>query len=341
MADEIIQKEKADIVYMGRQLIVDPETANKYFNGKLDDIKHCIGCQISCGGICVLNPYDRHNNKELVATTAPKKVVILGGGIAGMEAARILTLRGHKVELYEKSDKLGGLIPVVAAEYKKEEFMNIVTYLTTQLEKMNIPVHLNKELSKEEILAKNPDVIAFAIGTEDTIPVKFEGKQNVITQEEAIMKTKPIGKNVVIWGLDTYWRGGVETAITLREQGYNIMALAGKEKAVAGILLGMNRLTGRLTWIYRYIKDNKVRVIPQAKLEDVTDETVLITDSDGKEYNIEADTLVYCGSRFSKRKTIEKQFDGVDPIVEFLGDCKQPRDIQAAIKDAHDFARNL
>ena len=340
MADQFIQEGKADIIYMGRQLIVDPETPNKFFNGQTDDIKHCLGCLVSCGRVCVLNPYERHNYKELVPAEEPKKIAIIGGGIAGMELAHVAKLRGHEVELYEKSDKLGGLMHILAAEYKKEQFMNIVKFQKSQLKKLNIPIHLSKELSNDEIKGLDCDVLVFAVGTEAVIPVKFEGRANVLTQDEAISKSKPIGKNVFIWGLDTYWKGGAETAITLKEQGHNIKGIAGSEKVLAGILTNAN-LTGRIAFIHRYFKENNIPQFKKAKLIDVTDKTVTIQDSEGKEHEIEADTLVHIGGRVTPRKALEKEFENVSFKVEFIGDCKKPRDIQAAIKDAQTLARAI
>ena len=340
MADEFIQQGKADIIYMGRQLIVDPETPNKFFSGHADDIKYCIGCQVACGGVCVLNPYERHNSQELIPTEDPKKVVVLGAGIAGMELARVAKLRGHDVEIYEKTDKVGGLMHILAAEYKKEQFMNIVKYQKIQLKKLDVPIHFNRELTTNEIKELDCDVLAFAIGTEAVLPVKYKDHPNVITQDEAILKSKPIGKNVVIWGLDTYWKGGTETAITLREQGHNIKAIAGTEKMLAGILT-QARLTGRVTWIHRYFKDNKIPQFKKAKLIDVTKKAVIIQDSEGKEHEIEADTLVHVGARTTPKNTLEKEFENVGFKVEFVGDCKTPKDIQAAIRDAQTLARAI
>ena len=340
MADEFIQQEKADIIYMGRQLIVDPETPNKYFNGQTDDTKYCIGFQVACGEVCVLNPYERHSYKELIPTEDPKKIVVLGAGIAGMEIARIAKLRGHEVEIFERANKVGGLMHLLASEYKKEQFMNIVDYQKIQLNKLNVPIHLNRELTTNEIKELDCDVLVFAVGTEATIPVKYKDLPNVLTQDEAILKSKPMGKNVVIWGLETYWKGGAETAITLREQGYNIKAIAGPEKRLAGQLV-IARLSGRLTWIYRYFKDNKIPQFKEAKLVDVTDKAVIIHDSDDKEHVIEADTLVHIGARTTPRKTLEKEFENVEFKIQFIGDCKKPRDIQAAIKDAQRLARSI
>ncbi|MFW9896152.1 MAG: FAD-dependent oxidoreductase [Candidatus Thorarchaeota archaeon] len=339
MADQFVQQGKADIINLGRQLICDPESANKYFNGQIDDIKICFACIAACGaGVCVYDPYTGPFQKDIVPTNNPKKILILGGGIAGMEAARICAIRGHSVELYEKSDKLGGLIHTLSAEYRKEEYISLPNWIQHQLNKLKVRIHLNKELSKDEILSMNPDVLVFAIGTTAAVPVKYKDNANVITQDEAILKSKPIGKNLVIWGLDTYWRGGVETAITLIEQGYNVKALIGSENVMGRSIRG---LSGRYLWIYEYFKEKKLPLIYNSKLEDVTDAGVKYSDNEGNEHFIEADTLVFCGSRITQKKSFEKEFEGMIPKIVFIGDCNQPRDIREAMRDAHDFAREI
>ncbi|MFX1324483.1 MAG: FAD-dependent oxidoreductase [Promethearchaeota archaeon] len=339
MADEFIQQGKADIINLGRQLICDPDSPNKYFNGQIEEIKTCFGCIASCGmGVCVYDPYTGPFQKDLIATNSPKKIIILGGGIAGMEAARICALRGHHVELYEKTDKLGGLIHLLSAEYKKEEYINLPNWIQHQLHKLEVPIHLNRELNKDEIISLNPDVLVLAIGTKATVPVKYQDRANVVTQDEAIRKSKPLGKNVIVWGLDTYWRGGVETAITLIEQGYNVKAIIGNETVMARSIRG---LSGRYLWIYEYFKAKKLPLLYNCKLEEITDFGVKFIDGKGEEQFIEADTLVYCGSRITQRKELEKEVEGKIPLIVSIGDCKQPRDIREAIKDAHDFAREI
>ncbi|GAG88144.1 unnamed protein product, partial [marine sediment metagenome] len=250
MADEFIKQGKADIINMGRQLICDADTPNKYFNDKIDDIKRCIGCLQSCG-TCVYDIYSGLDYQELTPSSELKKIFVLGAGIAGMEAARVLKLRGHEVEVYEKSNKVGGLMPLLAAEYKKERFMLMVDWLDTQLKKLDVPIHLNKDLTREEVEALTPDIIVLATGSKATVPVKLTDKLNVITQDESILKSKPMGKNVVVWGLDGFWRGGFETVLTLGEQGYNVKALIGSNAVVGQILLANS---GRRMYIIRYLK---------------------------------------------------------------------------------------
>ncbi|MFX1279569.1 MAG: FAD-dependent oxidoreductase [Promethearchaeota archaeon] len=337
MADEFIQQGKADIINLGRQLICDPETPNKYFNGQIDGIKRCIGCLQSCG-TCVYDAFSGLDYKELTPSSESKKIVILGAGIAGMEAARIAKLRGHHVELYEKSDKVGGLMPLLAMEYKKERFMLMVNWLEAQLKKLNVPIHLNKDLSKGEVEALNTDILILAVGSEATVPVKFQESSNVITQDEAILKSKPMGKNVVIWGLNAYWKGGLETVTTLGEQDYNVKALIGSNTIVGQLLMGN---AGRRMYLMRYLRDKKIPVYYKAKLQDVTKDGISFLDENQEEQFIEADTLVYCGSRIANGKVLKEKFEGVAPEIVLIGDCKRPRDIKEAMTDAQKYIRSL
>lgn len=340
MADRFIQEGKADIIHMARQLICDPETPNKYFNGQIDDIKFCIGCLQGCNGppqVCIYDAFSARKYQELVPSTEPKKIVILGAGIAGMEAARVAKLRGHEVEIYEKSDKIGGLLPLVAKEFKKEDYMNIINYLRIQLQKLDVPIHLNHELTKNEIAKIKPDIVLLAVGTKSLIPESFKEKSNVLTQDEAILKSKPIGKKVVVRGLNTYWRGGCETAITLHQQGYDVI-LIGPEKSIGRTMTGT---TGRIYWVCKYLKDNKIPVHMKSKIISVTEKSVTFIDSNKNEHTIDADTLVYCGSRMALGKDLQKEYEGVSPEIVLIGDCKRPRDIQEAMKDAQTFVRNM
>ncbi len=340
MADRFVQEGKADIIHMARQLICDPETPNKYFNGKIDDIRFCIGCLQGCNvppQVCIYDAYSGRNYKKLVPSTEPQKIVVLGAGIAGMEAARMARLRGHEVEIYEKSDRIGGLIPLLAKEYKKEDFMNIVRYLETQLKKLGVSIHLNRDLKREDIAALKPDVLVLTVGTKPAIPEKYKGKPNVLTQDEAILKSKSLGKKVVIHGLDTYWRGGVETAVTLNEQGYTV-TLIGPESDIGA---SMRITTNRIYWVCTYLKDHDIAVYRRSKLVDITEKSVSFIDANKTEHTIDADSLVFCGSRIALGKSLKKELEGVAPNIVLIGDGKKPRDMLAAMKDAQSFARKL
>jgi pyruvate/2-oxoglutarate dehydrogenase complex dihydrolipoamide dehydrogenase (E3) component len=217
--------------------------------------------------------------------------------------------------------------------------MNIVNYLDIQLKKLEVPVHLNKELTRDELESLKADILVLAAGSEATVPVKFKGNPNVLTQDEAILNGKQLGKNIVVWGLNAYWKGGSETAITLAKEGYNVKALIGPEALIAQVISGGG--TGRRFLITQYLKKNNIQVYPIAKLLDVNKKGVKFYDKERVEHFIEADALVYCGSRISNGKKLKKEFEGITPEIILIGDCKKPRDIKEALKDAQTFARNL
>ncbi|NVM55047.1 MAG: FAD-dependent oxidoreductase [Candidatus Helarchaeota archaeon] len=341
LADKFIQQGKADIIYMGRQLLCDPDTPNKYFTEQLDDIRYCIGCLQDCylsAQICALDQFGGRNYKDLVQTTEPRKIIILGAGIAGMEAARVAKLRGHEVSIYEKTDKLGGIMPIVAKEYKKGDFMNIVKYLEIQLDKLKVPIIFNKVLTEDEIAALKPDVLVLACGSSEFLPEKLKDTPNILTQAEAILKTKPMGKNLVIRGLNTFWKGGAETAITLREEGYNIKALVGPGPLVASEILPA---TGRRLWILEYFQKNNIPIYVKIKNLEVTKGNANFIDEHGKEQSIEFDNFIYCGARRGNNKELKKKFKDIVPKIVSIGDGKRPGDIKAAMKDAATFARKI
>ncbi|MFW9874535.1 MAG: hypothetical protein ACFFG0_15625, partial [Candidatus Thorarchaeota archaeon] len=184
----------------------------------------------------------------------------------------------------------------------------------------------------------NPDILVLATGSEATLPVKLKDKPNVITQDESILKNKPMGKNIVVWGLEVYWRGGLETCISLIEEGYNMKALIGPEKTLGETIKGRQ---GRRYWLLNYLKKKNIPIYKKAKLLDVTEKEVKFLDENGVEQTIQADTLVYCGSRISHGKKLKEKFEGVVPEIVLIGDCSKPRDINTAIREAQIFARKL
>ncbi|GAF99859.1 unnamed protein product, partial [marine sediment metagenome] len=203
---------------------------------------------------------------------------------------------------------------------------------------LGVPIHLNKELTRDEISSLNPDILVIATGSEATLPLKLKDKPNILTQDESILKSKSIGNDIVIWGLEVYWRGGVETCISLIEEGYNIKALVGPEKSLAESIKGIQ---GRRYWLLNYLKKRNIPIYKNAKLVDVTEKEVKFLDENEEEQTIKADTLVYCGPRISHGKKLEEEFEGSAAEIIVIGDAKAPRDINAAIKEAQTFARKL
>ena len=349
MAERFLQEGKADIIYMGRQVTADPETPKKYFEGRSEDIRKCIGCQGGCGRPCTVN-YDIQDNPiPLTKAEKTKKVLVIGGGVGGMETARIAALRSHKVTLIEKDSELGGMVATLARNPLVAEFRNIVDYLTTQMRKLDVDVRVCKEATVANIEELKPDVVILATGSSAVMPEIARGKLGVMTHSEALNNKRAIGQKVIVWGFF-----GAELAIALAEEGKDVVLMG---KAGEGSI-GSDIASTRRFWLLRKLTDlNLVRESPEAKklsnpkvlynveVEDITTEgiKVQVGDNAGRQRLIPYDTLIV-SQRFGERKTNDSLFDelqGKVAEVHKIGDCAQVRGIREAIFGANEVARKI
>jgi len=350
MAERFLQEGKADIIYMGKQVTCDTETVNKYFEGRTDDIRKCIGCgEGNCGTPCTIN-YDIQNEPiPLSQAEKPKKVLVIGGGIGGMEAARIAALRGHKVTLIEKDSQLGGMVSVLAINPLTAEFGNIVRYLSTQMRKLEVDVRICKEATAADVEELKPDVVILATGSSPQIPEIAQGKPGVMTHSQASRERRAIGQKVVVWGIF-----GVELAITLAEEGKDVVLMG---RAGEGSL-GSDVSSSRRFWLLRKLTDmNIVRATPEAmkvdnpevlyhvEVEDINNDgiRVKVGGNESREKVIPYDTLII-SQRFGERKANDSLFDelqGKVPEVHKVGDCLQVRGMLEAIHGANEVVRRI
>jgi 2,4-dienoyl-CoA reductase-like NADH-dependent reductase (Old Yellow Enzyme family)/thioredoxin reductase len=316
MAEEYLQKGKADVIYMGRQLTADPDTPKKYLEGRREDIRKCIGCLGGCGP-CTIN-YDIHNDEgiPLTPTQKPKKVLVIGGGVAGMEAARIAALRGHKV-------------------------------IGAQMGRLKIDVSLRKEASIADVEELKPDVVVLATGASAVIPEVALGKPGVMTHKEAMQRKKEIGQKVVIWG--TF---GAELALSLAEEGKDVVLLTqAGESALASDLTTLRRF-----YVLRKLTDINVprptpdtarvsnpEVLSNVDMEEITTKGIKTKDNDGKTKAIPYDTLII-STRFGQLKRNDSLFNelqGKVAEIHKIGDCSDVKGIKEAIWSANEVARKI
>jgi len=346
MTEKYLQEGKADIIYMGRQLTADPETPKKYLEGRREDIRKCIGCLSGCGP-CPVN-YDIHNEGiPLTPAKKPKKVLVIGGGVGGMEAARIAALRGHQVTLIEKDYELGGMVAALAQAKLMTQFGNIVDYLGNQMRRLKINVRICKEASIADVEELKPDVVILATGASAVIPDVALGKHGVMTHKEAMKRKKEIGQKVVIWG--TF---GAELALSLAEEGKDVVLLTqAGESALASDLTGVRRF-----YILRKLTDvnlprptpdtarvSNPKVLFDVNMEEITAKGIKIKDKDGKTKVIPYDTLIV-STRFGQMKRNDSLFDELEgkvPEIYKIGDCADVKGIQDAIWSANEVARKI
>ncbi len=343
-ADELIASGKVDMVAFGRSFIADPFWPKKALEGWQDDIVPCLRC-LQCYHIatehrnvgCSVNP--RYNNESFIPlhiqpAETRKKVLVIGGGPAGMKAAITCAQRGHQVVLLEKSARLGGQLCYVAQEHYKDEVRRLLAYLLIQVDKHNIDVRLNTAATKDLIKEINPDSLILALGGKETVPsIKgLEGK-NVCLGTEIIGKEKETGQRVLVIGGGTI---GSEIALELAEIHRKDVTLVelGDELASQGNLLYKIALKQKMRPL------NNLTVHLQTNCLEVKDKLAVLEHSDGKIEEVAYDNIVICtGIRPNVKEAYS--FYHLVPDTNMIGDCVQPRKIQEAIFEGHSLALSI
>jgi 2,4-dienoyl-CoA reductase-like NADH-dependent reductase (Old Yellow Enzyme family)/thioredoxin reductase len=342
-ANRYVEEGKADIIYMARQFTSDPETPNKYLAGKADEIRLCIACNAGCGP-CPINYEIHQDHIPLTPAETPKTVLVIGGGVGGMEAARIAAERGHKVTLMEKESKLGGMVATLALTPKMNEFGNIVDYLTTQMEKRGVDVKMNHEATANDVEKQKPDVVILAAGSSLLIPTEAQGKPNVMDHMEALKNLDKIGQKVVIWGLVA-----ADFAIALAEKGKEVV-LMGR----GGIdTLAKDYPVGRKWYVFKKITDvNFPRATPEGArmsnpeviyfitVEDISNGEIKTVNNEGVKRILPYDTLIISREREANDSLFD-QFQGKAPEVYKIGDCASVAEIKDAIWGANEIVRKI
>ena len=364
-AEDILNRNEADLIVMGRALLADPELPNKAMEGRFDDIAPCMGCGLGCiagrgvGGrpmTCVINPtVGREREMEIAPTARPKKVMVVGGGPGGLEAARVAAIRGHKVALYEKQAKLGGQLNLASVPPMKQEIAKATQYLSHQIAKAGVEVQLDTEVTAAVVEQVKPDVVIVATGGEALIPniPGVKGKE-VVSAHDVLTGTVPMphGEVLIIGG----GMVGLETAEFLAHPGHNpvigrtavtiveMLDDVGTDMVAEGRTLLMQRLyeEGAMILTCRKVKrilEDGVVVVNTIK-ETKPDKTVVYRDGQLEETIRGMDSIVLAmGARAVD--TLSASIKGKVAEVYVIGDAKQPRKALEAIAEGADLARKI
>ena len=341
MALEALEKGECDVVSLGRPLLADPDYVNKLRAGRMAQVRPCISCQEGCMGRvqeysminCAVNPQAaRERDMAYEPILKSKKVMVVGGGVAGCEAARVLAIRGHQPELYEKGSRLGGnLLPGGAPEFKEDDLALAKWYETT-LKDLRVPVYYNHEVTKDEVLAGDYDAVIIATGSH---PKKFSlgDDEKVYTASQVLLKEKDCGETTVIVGGGLV---GCETALWLAEHGKKVTIVEALDKilAVNGPLCHANK-----DMLERLVPYHGVEVVAGARVKKY-ENGVLTADTAEGEKTIPCDSVILAvGYREENSLYHDLEFDV--PEIYLLGDAKKVSNIMYAIWDAFEVANHI
>jgi len=369
LADRILRDGQADLIGFARGLIADPELPNKAREGRFDEINYCIACNQGCFDpifegkpqTCLVNARAGAERKRAIEpVSSRKKVMVIGGGPAGMEAARVAALRGHEVCLYEKNECLGGQLPLAAAPAGREEFLTFVRYLESQMKKLNVTVHMGTEATPLQVDREKPEVVIVATGAEPAIPgIKGADRPNVVLAWDVLSGKADTGKEVVIIGGGAV---GLETALLLARKGtidadtlyFLTINQAEKPETIQGLLCrGLKKVTvlemlkragqdiGRSTrWaILQDLSRLGVRTLSKALAKEITERGVVI-EREGREELIPGDTVVLA----TGAKPVNSLYDQIKSRVReihVIGDAKNPRKALEAVAEGFEAGRMI
>jgi 2-enoate reductase len=341
LALSAVEAGACDMISLGRPLLADENYVNKLRAGKTEFIRPCLSCQEGCMGRiqeysalnCAVNPSAcREKETALLPALRSKKVIIVGGGVAGCEAARVLAQRGHKPVIYEKSDRIGGnLIPGGAPDFKEDDHALIAWYENT-LKDLNVEIHCNSEVTAELIKNSDAEAVIVATGSKPNV-FSLGNDSKVFTASDVLLGKVNPGENVVIIGGGLV---GCELAIWLAAKNKNVTLVEQQEKllAVNGPLCHAN-------------SEMLERLVPFKGVQVLTSSTVIRATENAAEVNINgnkkeimADSIILAvGYNAENSIYNELKYDISD--IYLIGDARKVSNIMYAIWDAYEVASNI
>lgn len=343
-AEKIVSEGYADAVWIGRSMVADPKWAKKAYEGKSEDITPCLRClycyPVSTGGLdanvgCSVNPRMNREQEyplEIIAKNK-KKVVVIGGGPAGMKAAITASEMGHNVTLLEKEDTLGGIIKFTKYAPSKIDLHNYLNYLICQVEKSKIEVKVGFEATNENVSELNPDVLMIAVGSEASAPrVKGIDNSNVIFALESFEKLEELSNEVVIIGGGTI---GCELSVDIAKLGKKVT-----------VIEFTGELNSAANYLYRTSLGMKMAEYPTIQpmlntaCTEILVDGVKIKNQDGSELVVSCGNVIIATGMKSKKELVNS-FYGITPETYTLGDCRKVGIIKGATEDGFFFARHI
>jgi NADPH-dependent 2,4-dienoyl-CoA reductase/sulfur reductase-like enzyme len=340
VAECILEEGKADLVVMARALLVDPDLPRKALSGSYEGIVPCIACNrcleiVMTGNpvTCSMNPaVGREKDMAIVPAGEPKTVLIVGGGPAGLEAARVASLRGHRVTLYDRTEKLGGQLNIASIPPAKQELAKAIKYFSTQIEKSGVKVEIGKEFTPALIHQSKPDVVIIATGSAPLIPdIPGVNNPRVVTAIDVLSGKVTIGNKALIIGGGMV---GSETADYLSGLSVDVTLLEVLENIATDMVIWQKE------FLLERLAMRGVKIITSAKVIEILADGVKFI-KEGKENSIKGmDNIIIAMGAKSVNELSEKIRGDVRELY-IIGDASEPRKVLDAIREGAELGRNI
>ncbi len=343
IAEAAIRDGKIDAVVMGRAALADPEYPNKVLSGHTEKIRPCIACNQGCitrlqqgkRPTCAVNPTAmREVRYALRPCVKPKKVVIVGGGVAGMEAARTAAMRGHKVSLYEKNEKLGGnLLPGGSHSFKKE-VRELNAWYQNELDSLPVEIHTGETVTAGQLRDMDADVIILAAGSVPIMPKvpEMEDKK-VLGCMEAFAHPEKVGQKVVVIGGGLV---GCEMALEYAQAGKEVTVVEALPKILSA---GIPSPIPNGQMIPDLFEHYHVKVLENYRLSAVEDGKVIL-ETDGQKKTLDADSVVIAVG-FRPVPSMAQELNGCGAVVYEIGDGQKVSTILHAVWDGYEVGNHI
>lgn len=345
-ADEVLRSGKADFIAMGRELLAEPEWVRKVAADRLSDIRLCPSCNFCAHRLglelsirCAINPAlgrEREFSKMTPAGVS-KRVMIVGSGPAGLQAAVVAAFRGHRVDLYEKGRELGeGQLNLISVAPGKQKLAWFKKYLVGQIEKNSVKLHLNTEVNEAIVDREIPDVLIIATGARPLIPnILGVDKKIVVTAHDLLRGNVEITGNkvAVIGGYST----GCEAALYLVERNNQVIIVSRSSK---GNLARGAFASNRYELISKLLHSTEVTILFEHETKEIGDSEIVVIDKNWNERKIQVGMVVLARGVISINELANKVVGRV-PEIYVIGDAAEPRNITSAIMEGADIARMI
>ena len=340
LAEEVIREGKADLVATGRALVSDPYWPLKAREGRVDEIRRCIACNQGCmeklvqeqSMTCLHNPevgYERKYAPLMTGGATKKRVLVVGGGVSGMEAAYVCARKGYSVRLIEKDGRLGGTARVASVIDAKKEFSGVVEFLENQMKKLKVDVRLNEALDPQGLKEGDFDEIIVATGASPITPkIDLSGSAcDVRFAKDVLQNPEGMGTDVVIFGGGSV---GMEVAEYLHHLGKKVTVIEMLDK-ICSDLGPLNRAD-----VLERVAKTSIRILLKTKVLELTEKGIRLLKEGKEEVLTCPDTVVVAMGVKSNPLSLS-----VKGRVHTVGDCRKVGNAMDAIHDAFHVAINL